>query len=111
MTVSSRDNQCSAAVSNFLEHSQNSLSNGEPKVDTGEVNVLFSALDSQYLTAAGEFREVSLPLNHAFQYLRRLSQDPPSQSNLSFHGVHCYINVLQVTVIYCNKASNWILSK
>ena len=33
----------------------------------------------------------SLPpqsLNCAIQYLRRLSQDPPSQSNLSFHGVH-----------------------
>ena len=46
-------------VSNFLEHSQNSLSNGEPKVDTGEVNVSLGARDSQCLTAASEFREVS----------------------------------------------------
>ena len=55
VTVSSQDNQCSVRVSNFLEHSQNSLSNGEPKVDTGEVNVSFSARDSQCLTAASEF--------------------------------------------------------
>ena len=55
-----QDNKCSVEVSNFLEHSQNSLSNGEPKMDTGEVNVLFSALDSQCLATASEFREVSL---------------------------------------------------
>ena len=30
-----------------IEHSQNSLLNGEPKVDKGEVNVLFSDCDSQ----------------------------------------------------------------
>ena len=29
-------------------------------------------------------------VNHAVQYLRRLSQDPPSQSNFTFHGVHLY---------------------
>ena len=58
VTVSIRDNQCSAGVSDFLEHSQNSLSNGEPKVDTGEVNVSLGAHDSQCLTAACEFREV-----------------------------------------------------
>ena len=52
MRVSIRDNQCSVGVSDFLEHSQNSLSNGELKVDTGEVNVSFSAHDSQCLTAA-----------------------------------------------------------
>ena len=55
VTVGIRDNQCSARVSNFLEHSQNSLSNGEPKMDTGEVNVSFRAHDSQCLTAASEF--------------------------------------------------------
>ena len=59
MTVSIREDQCSAGVSDFLEHSQNSLSNGQPKVDTGDVNVLFSVCDGQCLTAASEFREVS----------------------------------------------------
>ena len=34
MTVSIRDNQHSAGVSDFLEHSQKLLSNDEPKVDT-----------------------------------------------------------------------------
>ena len=33
VTVSTKDNQCSAGSSDFLEHSQNSLSNGEPKLD------------------------------------------------------------------------------
>ena len=36
VTVSTEDNKCSAESSDFLEHSQNSLSNGEPKVDKGE---------------------------------------------------------------------------
>ena len=45
--------------SDFLEHSKNSLPNGEPKVDTGEVNVSVNASDSQCLAAASEFREVS----------------------------------------------------
>ena len=55
VTVSIRDDQCSAGVSDFLEHSQNSLSNGEPKVDTGDVNVSFNARDSQCLAAASKF--------------------------------------------------------
>ena len=59
VTVSIRDDQCSAGVSNFLEYFQNSLLNGEPKVDTGDVNMLFSVRDGQCLTAASEFREVS----------------------------------------------------
>ena len=59
MTVSSQDDQCSVGVSDFLEHSQNSLLNGESKADTGDVNVSFSVRDSQCLTAASEFREVS----------------------------------------------------
>ena len=33
--------------------------NGEPKVDTGDVNVSFSVRDGQCLTAASKFREVS----------------------------------------------------
>ena len=45
--------------SDFLEHSQNSLPNGKPKVDTGEINLSFSARDGQCLAAASEFREVS----------------------------------------------------
>ena len=45
--------------SDFLEHSQNSLPNGEPKVDTGEVNVLFTASDGQCSVATSKFREVS----------------------------------------------------
>ena len=59
VTVSNRGNQCSAGSSDFQEHSQNSLSNGEPKVDKGEVNVSFSDGDSQCLAMASEFREVS----------------------------------------------------
>ena len=55
VTVSVRDNQCSAGDSDFLEHSQITLPNGEPKVDTGEVNVSFSADDGQCLAAASEF--------------------------------------------------------
>ena len=43
------------------------------------------------------------PLNRATQYLRRFSQDPPGQSNLSFHAVHllykmfsnCYFIVIK----------------
>ena len=59
VTVSIPDNQCSVGVSDFLEHSQNSLPNGELKVDIGEVNVSFRASDSHCTTAASEFREVS----------------------------------------------------
>ena len=59
VTVGSQDDQCSAAVSDFLEHSQNSLLNGEPKVDTVDVNVSFSVCDGQCLTAGSKFQEVS----------------------------------------------------
>ena len=59
VTISTRDDQCSAGVSNFLEHSQNLLLNGEPKVDTGDVNMSFSVRDGQCLTTASKFREVS----------------------------------------------------
>ena len=59
MTVNNRHNQCSAGVSDFLEDSQNPLSNDEPKVNTGEANVSFGAHDGQCLAAASELREVS----------------------------------------------------
>ena len=59
VTVSIRDDQCSVGVSEFLEHSQNSLLRTEPKVDTGDVNMSFSVHNGQCLTAASEFREVS----------------------------------------------------
>ena len=55
VTVSTKDNQCSAVSSDFLEHSQNLLSNGEPEVDKGEVNVSFRDGDGQCLTTASEF--------------------------------------------------------
>ena len=41
VTVRTEDIQCSAVSSNFLEHSQNSLSRGELEVDKGEANVSF----------------------------------------------------------------------
>ena len=59
MTVSVGDNQCLAGSSDFQEHSQNSLSNGELEVGRGEVNMLFSDCYGQCWTAASEFREVS----------------------------------------------------
>ena len=37
------------------EHSQNSLLKTEPKVDTGDVNMLFSVHNGQCLTAASDF--------------------------------------------------------
>ena len=59
MTMSVRENQCSAGDSNFSKHSQNSLSKGEPKVDPGEANVSFGDRDGQCLAMASEFRELS----------------------------------------------------
>ena len=59
MTVSTEDNKCSAVSSDFLEHSQNSLSSGEPEVDKGEANMSFSDHDGQCLATASEFRELS----------------------------------------------------
>ena len=55
VTVSAEDNKCSAVSSDFLEHSQNSLSSGEPEVDKGEANVSFSDCDSQCLATASKF--------------------------------------------------------
>ena len=45
--------------SDFLEHSQNSLLDCELKVDTGEVNVPFTASDGQCSVPTSKFREVS----------------------------------------------------
>ena len=59
VTVSAEDNKCSAVSSDFLEHSQNLLSSGEPEVDKGEANVSFSDHDGQCLTTASEFQELS----------------------------------------------------
>ena len=46
-------------IPDFPEHSQNSLPNGEPKVDTGEANMSFGVRNGQCLVAASGFREVS----------------------------------------------------
>ena len=60
VTVSTEDNQSSTGVSDFLEHSQDSLSSDEPKVNTGEVNVSLSVCDGQCLAMTSKFRELSL---------------------------------------------------
>ena len=59
VTFSVRDSQCSGRDSDFPEHSQNLLLNGEPKVDTEEANMSFSDSDGQYLATASEFQELS----------------------------------------------------
>ena len=59
VTVSAEDNKCSAVSSDFREHSQNSLSSGEPELDKGEANVSFSDRDGQCLAISSEFRELS----------------------------------------------------
>ena len=59
VTFSVRDSQCSGRDSNFPEHSQNSLPNGEPKVGTEEANVSFGVRNGQCLAANSDFREVS----------------------------------------------------
>ena len=60
VTVSVRENQCSAGDSDFSKHSQNLLSKGEPKVDPGEANVSFNTRDGQCWPAASKLREFSL---------------------------------------------------
>ena len=59
VTMSVRENQCSAGDSDFSKYSQNSLSKGEPKVDPGEANVSFGDHDDQCLAMASDFRELS----------------------------------------------------
>ena len=59
MTVSAEDNKCPAVSSNFLKHSQNSLSSGEPELDKGKANVSSRERNGQCLAMVSEFRELS----------------------------------------------------
>ena len=59
MTVSAKDNKCSAGSSDFLEDSQNLLSRGERETDKGEKNMSFSDRDGQCLVTANKFGELS----------------------------------------------------
>ena len=59
VTVSVEDNKCPVVSSDFLEHSQNSLSSDEPELDKGEVNVTSSECNGQCLAKVSEFRELS----------------------------------------------------
>ena len=59
VTVSTEDNQSSTGASDFPEHSQNSLSGDELKVNTGEVNESLSVREGQCLATTSEFRELS----------------------------------------------------
>ena len=59
MTANDEDAEPTAASSDFSKHSQNSLSNGEPKVDPGEAKVTFGDRDGQCLVTVSEFRELS----------------------------------------------------
>ena len=58
-TANNEDAEPTAASSDFSKHSQNSLSNGEPKVDPGEAKVTFGDRDGQCLVTVSEFRELS----------------------------------------------------
>ena len=57
--ASAEDAERTAGSSDFSKHSQNSLSQGEPKVDPGEANASFGDCDGQCLAMASEFRELS----------------------------------------------------
>ena len=59
MTVSAKDNKCPAVSSDFLEHSQNSLSSVEPELDKGKANVSSRERSGQCLVMISEFRELS----------------------------------------------------
>ena len=56
MTANNKDAKLTAASSDFSKHSQNSLLNGEPKVDPGEAKVTFGDLDGQCLVTVSEFQ-------------------------------------------------------
>ena len=58
-TSNNKDAEPTATSSDFSKHSQNSLSNGEPKVDPGEAKVTFGDRDGQCLVTVSEFRELS----------------------------------------------------
>ena len=49
VTANNEDAEPTASSSDFSKHSQNSLSNGEPKVDPGEAKVTFGDHDGQCL--------------------------------------------------------------
>ena len=55
MTVSGKDAKITAASSDFLKHSQTSLSKGEPNADPGEVKATFGNPDGQCLRTVSEF--------------------------------------------------------
>ena len=59
MRTNDEDAGPTAASSNFSKHSQNSLLNGEPKVDPGEAKVTSDDHDGQCLVTVSEFRELS----------------------------------------------------
>ena len=59
VTMSVRENHCSAGDSDFSKHSQNLLSKGEPKVYPREVKVSFGDREGQCLAMASKFRELS----------------------------------------------------
>ena len=59
VTANNEDAEPTAASSDFSKHSQNSLSNGEPKVGPGEAKVTFGDRDGQFLVTVSEFRELS----------------------------------------------------
>ena len=59
MTVSNGNRQSSPKISDFPEHSRNSLSSGECVCDKGKANVSSSDRDAQRLVMVSEFRELS----------------------------------------------------
>ena len=58
-TANNEDAEPTATSSYFSKHSQNPLSNGEPKVDPGEAKVTFGYRDGQCLVTVSEFQELS----------------------------------------------------
>ena len=93
VTISTRDDQCSAGVSDFLEHSQKSLLNGEPKVKTGDVKVSFSVRDGQCLTTASKFRECSQGTHNKQSAKSACISDPSEFSQDSLGGVGSNVSV------------------
>ena len=59
VTVSAEDTKRSAASSDFLKDSQNSLPSGEHEMDNGEANVSFGDRDGQCSVMFSEFQELS----------------------------------------------------
>ena len=60
VTVSAEDTKCSAASSDFPEHSPNSLSRSESETDNEEPNVSLGDRDGLCSVQISEFRELSL---------------------------------------------------